>query len=292
MRIGAFEIQPPEPKLKDPHAIVVLRPWVNVGRVGTLVLSRLERHFAAESMGQLARPGQFFDFTRYRPRSRFVEGLREMSIPNSTISYARREEYPDFLFFNLREPHAFGEDYVDSILEIMTTFQVRRYCMIGGMYDVVPHTRPLLVSGIGGGTEAEEDSKRLRLRASSYQGPTSITSLIGQEAPKLGMDHLTFVVHLPQYIELEEDYAGAARLMDMLCRVYGLPQHLADEERGYKQYQELSAAVERNAELKSGLNQLEAQYDSNEADREEEAPPLSPEVERFLRELDERDDES
>ena len=141
MRIGAFEIQPPEPELESPHAIVVLRPWVNVGRVGTLVLSRLERHFGAEALGQLARPGQFFDYTRYRPRSRIVEGQREMRIPNSTISYARREEHPDFLFLNLREPHAFGEDYVDSILEILTTFHVRRYCMIGGMYDVVPHTR-------------------------------------------------------------------------------------------------------------------------------------------------------
>ena len=291
MRIGAFEIQPPEPELKSPHAIVVLRPWVNVGRVGSLVLSRLERHFGAEALGQLARPGQFFDFTRYRPRSRLAEGRREMSIPNSTITYARREEYPDFLFLNLREPHAYGEDYVDSILEILTTFRVRRYCMIGGMYDVVPHTRPLLVSGIGGGPDAEEDSRRLRLKASTYQGPTSILSLIGQKAPKLGMDHLTFVVHLPQYIELEEDYAGAARLMDMLCRIYGLPQHLADEERGHRQYQELTTAVDRNTELKSVLNQLEAQYDANELSQEEEVPPLSPEVERFLRELDERDDE-
>ena len=70
-----------------------------------------------------------------------------MTIPNSTISYAQREESPDFLFFNMREPHAFGEDYVDSIIEVLKTFGVKRYCLIGGMYDIVPHTRPLLVSG-------------------------------------------------------------------------------------------------------------------------------------------------
>ena len=277
---------------QEPHAVVILRPWVNVGRVGTLVMSRLERHFGAEELGRLARPGNFFDFTRYRPRSRLADGRREMSIPNSTISYARREEKPDFLFFNLREPHAFGEDYVDSILEILKTFAVKRYCMIGGMYDVVPHTRPLLVSGIADGEEAAEEGRRIKLQSSSYQGPTSILSLISQEAPKLGIEHMTFVVHLPQYIELEEDYAGAARLMELLCRIYGLPSHLADEERGQRQYEELTAAVERNSELKSVLQRLEAQYDSTQAPAQEPPTPLSPEVERFLRELDERDDEA
>ena len=291
MRIGAFEIKEPLPELREPHALTILRPWVNVGRVGALVLARLERHFAAQELGEMVRPGQFFDFTRYRPRSRLVAGRREMIIPNSTLSYAKREEKPDFLFFNLREPHAFGEDYVDSIVEILKTFGVKRYCLIGGMYDVVPHTRPLLVSGSAGGPEATEEAKRVRVQASSYQGPTSITSLITQEALKLGVEHLTFVVHLPQYVQLEEDYAGAARLMELLCSIYQLPSHLPDEERGLRQYQELTNAVERKPELKGVLQQLESQYDARQGPQEEPVPPLSPEVEKFLLELDQKADE-
>ena len=291
MRIGAFEITEPLPELREPHVITILRPWVNVGRVGTLSLARLERHFGAQSLGELARPGEFFDFTRYRPRSRLVADRREMTIPNCTISYARREETPDFMFFNLREPHAFGEDYVDSILELLKTFGVKRYCLIGGMYDVVPHTRPLLVSGSSGGRQASEDAKRARVQESSYQGPTSITSLITVEALKLGIENMTFVVHLPQYVQLEEDYAGVARLMDLLGSIYHLPPHLIDEERGQKQYQELTTAVDRNPELKGVLEQLEAQYDARQVPPEEPPMPLSPEVEKFLRELDEKEDE-
>ena len=288
MRIGAFEIKEPLPQLEEPHAITILRPWVNVGRVGALVLARLERHFGAQQLGELSRPGEFYDFTRYRPRSRLVEDRREMTIPNSTISFAHREEKPDFLFFNLREPHAFGEDYVDSVLELMKTFGVKRYCLIGGMYDVVPHTRPLLVSGVAGGEQATEEAKRVRLQGSSYQGPTSITALITQDGLKLGIEHLTFVVHLPQYIQLEEDHAGVARLMELLCSIYQLPPHLVDEERGQRQYQELTSAVERNSELKGVIQQLEAQYDARPGQTEEPPLPLSPEVEKFLRELDER----
>ena len=109
MRIGAFEIKEPLPQLREPHALAILRPWVNVGRVGTTVLSRLERHFETKELGELSRPGAFFDFTRYRPKSRLVDGHREMIIPNSTISYAQKEEKPDLVFLNLREPHAFGK---------------------------------------------------------------------------------------------------------------------------------------------------------------------------------------
>ena len=68
MRIGAFEVVEPLPELRNTCAISMLRPWVDVGRVGSLVLNALERYTGAEELGRLARPGNFFDFTRYRPR--------------------------------------------------------------------------------------------------------------------------------------------------------------------------------------------------------------------------------
>ena len=184
-----------------------------------------------------------------------------------------------------------GEDFVDSILELLKTFGVKRYSLIGGMYDIVPHTRPLLVSGAASGPQAAEEAKRVRLQESNYQGPTSITAMITMEAHKLGIEHMSFVVHLPQYVQLEEDYAGTARLTELVCSIYHLPSHLADQERGQRQYQELTSAVERNPELQGVLQQLEAQYDARQGPSEEEAPPLSPEVEKFLLELDQRPDE-
>ena len=291
MRIGALELKEPLPELNEPHAIAILRPWVNVGRVGTLVLTRLERHFSAQPLGELARPGNFFDFTRYRPRFRDVAGRRELSIPNSYMTYCQRTERPDFMFFNLREPHALGDEYVDSILEVLKTFNARRYFLIGAMYDVVPHTRPLLISGLASGSGATEDASLVSLQESGYQGPTSITSLISQEARKLGIDAITMLVHLPQYVQLEEDYAGAAKLTEVLSTMYQLPPHLADRERGERQYRELTSAVERNQEVKSVLQQLETQYDARHSPEENPPAPLSPEVERFLRELNERTDE-
>ena len=91
MRVGAFEINEPVPELKEPHAFAMIRPWVDVGSVGTLTLNRLERFMGSKELGRLHRPGTFFDFTRYRPNMRFVDGVRQVKIPNSTIRYATSE---------------------------------------------------------------------------------------------------------------------------------------------------------------------------------------------------------
>ena len=166
MRIGAFEIDEPLPELEEPHALAMLRPWVDVGSVGTLSLARLERHFRAKTLGKLIRPGNFFDFTRYRPTLTVVKGRREIKVPNTLIRYAQRTKGHDFLFLHMLEPHMFADDYMDSIIEVLKAFGVKRLVRIGSMYDAVPHTRPLLVSGTPSGPGTPQSG----MQPSTYQG--------------------------------------------------------------------------------------------------------------------------
>lgn len=285
MRLGDFEIAEPVPELKDPHVLAVLRPWIDVGSVGTLSLSRLERHLHAQEVGRLARPGRFYDFTRYRPRSYLNQGQREFSIPNSVIRCAPREEGTDLILLHLLEPHAYGEDYIESVLEVLKFFEVKRYSLIGSMYDMVPHTRPLLVSGSGGESGSEEEYRLAGVRSSNYEGPTSITYLISLQAGELGMETRTFVVHLPQYFQVEEDFTGTARLMEILCNHYQLPKRLMDRERGRQQYESLRNIVGEATEVSSLLQRLEDRYDK-EQQGETVPPPLAPNIEQFLRKLD------
>ena len=218
MRVGEFEIVEPVPELKAPHVLAVLRPWIDVGKVGSISLSKVERHLRALELGRLARPGRFYDFSRYRPRSYLNEGRREFSIPNTIIRYSIREESPDLIFLHLLEPQLRGEDFTDSVLEALKFFGVKRYSLIGGMYDMVPHTRPLLVSGSASWPQAEEEYGGVRVRPSTYEGPTTITYLISLQAAELGVETGSCVVHLPQYFQMEEDFAGTARLTEIMCK--------------------------------------------------------------------------
>ena len=290
MRLGDFEIAEPVPELKDPHVLAVLRPWVDVGNVGTLSLSRVERHLHAREAGRLVRPGRFYDFTRYRPRSYLNHGEREFSIPNSVIRYATQEEGPDLILLHLLEPHVYGEDYVESVVEVLKYFQIKRYCTIGAMYDMVPHTRPLLVSGSGSELGSENKSHLPPPRPSKYEGPTSITYLISIQTREMEIETRSFLVHLPQYFQVEEDFTGTARLMEILCNLYHWPKRLMDEERGRQQYDALRNIVGEASEVSSLLERLEERYDK-EQQGETVPPPLSPNIEQFLRKLD-RDFES
>jgi len=286
MKLGAFELHEPLPELREPHVLAMLQPWINVGNVGSLVLSWLEMHYNARDLGKLARPGEFFDFTRYRPTTYIEDGERQLSIPNTTVTYSKREEGNDFLFLHLLEPHNHSEDYVDSVLQLIDRFNVKRYCLIGSMYDYAPHTRPLIVTG-GPGQRGQQDAARTNIRRSGYQGPTTITTLISQLTAPKGVETMSLIVHLPQYTQLDDDYMGTVRVMEVLSTMYGLPVDPTYVTKAEKQREQIDATLNENSQLKAIVEQLENHYDTRaERRREEEAPKLSPEIEKFLTEMD------
>jgi hypothetical protein len=179
-----------------------------------------------------------------------------------------------------------GEDYIDAVMEALQYFKAKRYSLVGGMYDMVPHTRPLLVSGSAGGVQVDEENRLLQVRSSNYEGPTSITSMIPLRSVELGMETRTFVVHLPQYFRVEEDFAGTARLMEILCTLYRLPLRLIERERGQEQYTNLQKMASDTSDWSALLQRLEEHYDQEHRADSGPTHPLSPNIEEFLRELD------
>ncbi len=283
MRVGAFELSEPIPKLNEPYVFASLHPWVDVNHVGSLVLNGLETQFGAEGLGKLAKPGSFFDFTRYRPTVYYEEGIRRVSVPNTTLRYAKREGGNDLLFLRLLEPHALAEVYIDSVLKLLKTLRAKKYCLLGSMSDVVPHTRPLVVNGGAIGRETVLDLKKSAAHPSHYQGPTSITTLINQRAPEFGTETIWLIVSLPQYVVLEEDYIGKLRLMEILNLLYNIPVDKRDYEKAMEQRGLINQKVEKTPELKNILPNLEAIYEVRIKREEGEGKPeLSPGLEEIL----------
>jgi hypothetical protein len=283
MRIGAFEVEEPIPELNAPYVFAILRPWIDVNNVGTLVLDELENQFQAEELARLAKPGHFFDFTRYRPTLYLEGNTHQMSIPNVTLRYAKRETGNDFLFLRLLEPHALSEYYVDSVLKLLKTLRAKKYILLGSMYDLVPHTRPLIVNGGAIGKEAQQDLKKSGALLSSYPGPTTITTLIILKAPELGIETVRFIVSLPQYVEVEEDYVAKVRLMEILNLLYNIPIDKKDFEKALEQRSLINQRVERTPELKNLLPQLETMYEVRIKSKEGQGMPRSSsEIEEIL----------
>ena len=148
---------------------------------------------------------------------------------------------------------------------------------------MVPHTRPLIINGGAIVRETQQDLKKSGAQLSHYQGPTSITTLITQKAPEFGTETIWFIVSLPQYVVLEEDYIGKVRLMEILNLLYNIPMNKKDFERALEQRSLISQKVERTPELKNLLPQLEVMYEVRIKTKEgERAPKLSSEIEEIL----------
>jgi len=167
------------------------------------------------------------------------------------------------------------------------------------MYDSVPHTRPLMVTGSLTDEQAVKAKGLVSQRRSTYQGPTSIVNLVTERMIEKEVTTTNLMAHLPQYVQLDEDHMGAARIMQILCAMYDLPQSLADTTRGEQQYRDINKAVVDNSEVSGLISQLEAYYDRVLANSSEESEPLedqeddtqsqlAPDVERFLSEMGER----
>jgi hypothetical protein len=291
MRLRAFDLTEPVPKLNKPHALAVIQPWMDVSRVGSLVLSCLETYLGAEELGKLARPGDFFDFTRYRPTLIRKDNSSKVDVPNITVTYGKQPGSHDFMFLRLLEPHLGAETYIESVVELFNTLEVKRYCVIGSMYDMVPYTRPLLVTGSASNPDLQNKLTLANVKSSDYQGPTTILSLIGHRALQLGLETCSMMVHLPGYFIMEDDYRGEKRLMEVISFLYGFAMPQEDMEKAVQQEKQIGLIAEQIMEqeprLRLVLKQLEDNYDSRINENKEETR-LSPEVEKFLQDLEKR----
>ena len=289
MRLGNFEIVEPLPALRRPHVLAVLNPWFDVGKIGTLSLERIQRHLGCAKLGRLECPGHFYDFTRYRPESCLKDGRRELIIPNTSIRYTRREQAPDFIYLHMMEPHVDAEEYIDSVISLLEFFEVKRYSLIGGLPGTVPHTRELPVSTWGDSLGSQSNSPFGKALFNTYQEMSSITELVQHRAMDLGIESETYLVHLPGYLRPKEDFAGVARLIEILCDRYDLPETLIDSDKGIRLYDALQEEVDKLPGGSYMVSKLEEQYDRWKEEQKEEQMetllPLSSEVERFLKQL-------
>jgi hypothetical protein len=151
------------------------------------------------------------------------------------------------------------------------------------MYDMVPHTKPILVSGYGMGEKARQDVRRAGALPITYHGPSTIANLITKKAAESGIEAIAFIVSLPQYVVLEEDYPGKARLMEILNMLYDIPLDRHEFEKALEQRNAISERLEDSQEIRVHLPQLESAYDRRIETMEAAGTPrLTSEMEDFF----------
>ena len=297
-RIAAFEMHDPLPSPERSRLLLSIRPWIDARSVGTLALSFLEERWNAGEIGGLARPGEFYDLTRYRPMSRHRDGQRQVMVPNTTVHFAHDERGQDWITLHALEPHNRGEDYVDSLVELIQRLNVREYIMVGSMYGPVPHTRPAVITGTALGDSLRTRMRGFGVNASTYEGPTTILATLADRLREGGAETASMLAQLPAYAQLDPDHHGRYGLLQKLDSVFELGLNLdALRTEGERQYATIDASLAQNAALANWVKEREAAYDRQSDGGEErpaggperpDEPKMSPEMEQFLHEMERR----
>ena len=89
------------------------------------------------------------------------------------------------------------------------------------MFDSVPHTKPLPVTGSYKGWIPPEPLNETLRNKSNYTGPTSMTSQLSQILhTELSLETMSLMVHIPLYVKLEDDFLATSRLLESLSHIY------------------------------------------------------------------------
>ena len=286
-----FKLQLPDIKGRTLHAISVHLGWLNWGDVGDESFNELVEHFKAEKIGEFARPGDFYNFVAYRDHSHTYvdnEGVRHTEFPNSRVFYIRRTEpLSDLVLVYLLEPTQFGEVYVDRVVALLKSLNVVRYQVIGAMGSLVPHTRPIRISGRSSAPEITDRLKEIGVRAiggGQYQGPTSIFNSISSRLQSEGITTVSLIAHLPTYLSLEEpDNNGVFSILNVLSKLEGIEIPLDRFEiAGKEQYEIVTKEVHLSRRLTAFSKELEDIYDQREEMTEEEMTQLPPNIQKAI----------
>ena len=282
MNIEEFNLNIPLATYKNSHFISILRPWINVGNVGHNSITRLVKIFNLEEIGRLNKPSKYYDMTRYRPEILEENGERKVRVPNTVIFGNKIPSERNIFLLYMLEPHNNAEDYNEAIIDLIKKLDGQRYISIGGMFDSVPHTRPLPVTGSYKGWIPPSPLDQILKRKSNYVGPTSMASQLSHILNKeFSIEILSLMVHIPLYIKLEDDFLATSRLLDTLSKIYNFPIDFPEREKGKKQYKEIHKNLEGNTQVTDLIKQFEA----NEKITIDELG-LSPEIEGFLKDLE------
>jgi proteasome assembly chaperone (PAC2) family protein len=279
------------PELTSPTLVAAFAGWPDAGEVASASLRYLLRKLRPRRFARIE-PEDFYDFTNVRPYTRLVTPWqRELHWPENEFHYWRRGEGSDLVLFLGREPNLRWKAYTHEFLSVAEACGVRRVLTLGGNFDTVPHTGEPKLSGAALDGDFRGELEGLGLRASTYQGPTSIHSALLDGCRRRGIAAGSLWGHAPHYLQAAPNVKVCYGMLRKLKAWLDLPLELG-EMRGAARA--LEARVDQlladNRELQEYVRRLEAGAESDEArERGGEQPGLMemPSPEAVVRELEE-----
>jgi hypothetical protein len=268
------------PRLRRPLVVLAFRGLFDAGNAATAAVEWLAQRDGAERLARID-PEGFFDFQQQRPLVQLDDdGNREIVWPYNDFVGISSNGPRDLVVCAGYEPHLRWRTFAQYVVDVVRRCDAEMVVTLGAMVGLVPHTRPLPVTGSAGDPEL---ARRLGLGSPSYEGPTGVVGTLTDLLDSAKIPVVSLRVAVPHYVPAPPNPKATASLLQRLELVTGIPTwHQQLDLEGQEWQEQVTVVAADDPQVVGYVRRLEEQYD------EEEPLPsgddLAAELEAYLRE--------
>ena len=271
------------PSLRRPAVVVAIRGWNDGGESATLAARYLMEQWGSSVFATLD-PEDFVDFQVSRPTVRLENGVtRVIEWPNGEFHVSDPSER-SVVFFTAVEPNMRWRTFCAAVVDVAKELGADTLVTLGAFLTNVPHSRPVPLVGTAG---TLDETRRLGLSPSQYEGPTGIVGVMHDAAVRAGLSSFSLWAAVPHYLPATSNPKAALAMVERLSAVLGVEVSVDGLRVATREWEEgIAELLEGNEELRDYVRQLEEAVDEGQTELQTEVPSgdsIAAELERFLR---------
>ncbi len=271
--------------LRAPALICAFKGWNDAADAASSALTFVGGSLSARRFATID-PEEFYDFQATRPRVKLADGqTREIEWPVVELYEARVPRAPrDLILLSGSEPSFRWRTFSKVVVELTEALGAQLAVTLGALLADVPHTLPVSITGLASDPVLVT---RLRLAASSYEGPTGIIGVLHAAFQNAGLPSASLWAAVPHYIAATPNPKAALALVRKLEGLVGVAIDASELESASSDYdRQVNLAVQSDPDVQAFVERLEqaaAQETNLEAGPLPSGETIARDLQRFLR---------
>ncbi|MHB1415690.1 MAG: PAC2 family protein [Chloroflexota bacterium] len=280
-----------KPRLRDPVLVAAFGGWNDASEVATFSARYLVQQWTARRMAEIDSE-EFYVFTETRPHVHIAGRLqRRIEWPaNDFFFYQNPNGEHDFIVLVGAEPNLKWHAFTDTLLDFAKENGVTTLVTLGALVADVAHTLPVRLSGTGSSMRLSQRLRQLGIERTRYEGPTGIVGVLNSAFAQAGLPSASLWASVPDYLSAAPNLKASLAMLERLSSLLPITLDLSELRLFTAQFdRQVSEALAQNPEVQSYVRELE----ERDQGRHEEAEEAQPDQEQFpsgeavIRELEE-----
>jgi proteasome assembly chaperone (PAC2) family protein len=245
-----------KPLLSDPVAILAFEGWSDAGNTASGCIENICGNYDVEPFAELNSEG-FYNYQMRRPVVE-VKAIGERNFHWPQTSFYSIEDYKlkrEIIMVFGEEPSMKWKKYSENISNTLMDLGVKRAVTLGAFFGQVAHTLPVPIFGV---SDDPTFHSRFNVLPTNYSGPTGITSVVGHDLRKNGIETSGLWAAVPHYLSSGAYPKGIGALLNKTSEILKIDiDDSGIQSEGQHFETKISKAMENSEDLAEYVSKLE-----------------------------------